>query len=915
MESIWKNFDENFKNMSILLDDYEKADSNLNKVYKLITGKGNEYSMWNNFFKSDQDEVRHIKNTNLKTLNKKRELVDTFFHNTVVFAHGLLDVSTFITVPKNTIIITFVEETRTLKDTLGLSNYSQADILIYLWIKYLSKILDYAQKYTNPIDTESLKILIRIFMIKFIDIKNKYLNNPNLGHTRSGRHQYEKFSDDFLVYYENDLIPNQQLIFNNLYINGIMPWYKYLELSINERLTPNTTILQDYDEQDHPFYNILKSLNKNGPSAANERSNSPEYEYETRYESSEMRNDPSAAHERSNYSPEYEYETRYEPSEMRNDSRKYDLVQVLSEMKKRLDEKESGKINIIILKSCRDMYDLSLKPEHLFLFKNLLPVLKKKKKSNKELMSQIINKKIILEGKTKKEQNNILNRAAKKAEKIFTTNQEQLKLNYIRSIKNKLDCRGIGLAQEYDIFYEKICVNLKIENLPYDNPNNIKLYYYDDAKVSDCLFKGFLTNCASEEKEHNKTGLLIKIDTQNENENYNLDSYELNFFNKWIPVRNQFGHLDSMLISLGNELETKTNENNVKLSASSSSMNWMKVFSSSSFNFSPILLIRELEEKLFYIDNNQNTELFKEVYTKFYRLNFKPFEKFDLLKDAIFREQIFKEWEDNLKINTPQNTVRDIYIAIMRDRFVGMSREGGNNISWKNIKYKYGIKYFKNCPVGEKRKRNLPAPQLSIDERSRLKIILKIFSPVSNFKLFYCSTDFIKDVLFNLDFNLENTESAFHYLYAIKTRWGDKDGIFLTPIEYCLINYAVFDGKIWPVSQIISMSLSDLSCDVPDIKNPVIRHKLGFYDIISLYEITNNLKKFCDKVNLKANLPVEKIVKQNLKDYMELYYHIFVRDNLINGIQKYQNRPLNITNIKLFPGNFVFMLNYIQQNL
>lgn len=720
-----------------------------------------------------------------------------------------------------------------------------------------------------------------MFIIKFIDIKNKYLNNPKYQnyYTRSGRHYYEKLSDDFLIYYENDLIPNQQLHFDRLYITGIMPWYKYLELSLNERSTPNTTIVQDYDEQDHPFNNILKSLNKNG---------------------SEMRNDPSAANE-----------TGAESSEMRNDSRMYDLVQVLSEMKKRLDEKESSKkINIIILKSCRTIYNLSLKPENLFFFKNLPAVLQKKKESNEELMSQIMHKKNKLKGRTEEEKWEIFNSAADK----FTANQKQLKSNFERSIENKLDSRGIGLAQEYDIFYEKICVNLRSYNLSYRATDMVHLYYYDDAKIlADGLFKDFSTNSASE-KEHNKTGLLIKIhDDPKENSRYIPELYELNYFNRWIPVRNQLGHFESVLISSGIKLETKTNENNAKLSSSSSFMNWMKEFSSSSFNFSPILLIRELEEKLFYIDKNQNTELYKKVNTTFYRLNFKPYEKFDLLKDEEFRNKIFREWENNLKINTPSNTVRDIYIEIMRVRFVFMSREGGKNITMRNLKFKYGLK-----ELGENEKRNQPATQLS-REKDRLKKIFKIFSPASGFKLFYCSTDFIKKELFNLDLNLKSTKSAFHYSYALGTRWADEKGIFLTPIEYCLINYAVLDGKIWSLSEIIKNSLddlgSDLSYDVPDIKNPVIKHKLGFYNQFTVNVITNNLKNFCDFVNAQANLTNEKILKQSLKDYMELYYNIFVRDNLINGIQKYQNRSLNITNIKLFPGNFVFMLNYIQQNL
>lgn len=130
--------------MSSVLDERERADIiadniffHLNRVLK-NSRDGNAYSKWNKLF-SVPENAKRIQKSNLETLvTKSKELIDTVSHNTVIFAHGELDISTFITVPKNTIILTFVEETRVLLDIGGLNKDipSQADIFIFLWVKY-----------------------------------------------------------------------------------------------------------------------------------------------------------------------------------------------------------------------------------------------------------------------------------------------------------------------------------------------------------------------------------------------------------------------------------------------------------------------------------------------------------------------------------------------------------------------------------------------------------------------------------------------------------------------------------------------------------------------------------------------------------------------------------------------------------
>lgn len=877
MEDIFKNFDENLEKMSSVLDEIERADIiadniffHLNRVLK-NSRDGNAYSKWNKLF-SVPENAKMIQKSNLETLvTKSKELIDTVSHNTVIFAHGDLDISTFITVPKNTIILTFVEETRVLLDSGGLNKDipSQADIFIFLWVKYLSKLLDYSNKYINPSNTEVLYILIKKFIIKFIDIKNKYMNEKSLfPYNSSQKNLYRKYGDDFVAYYENDLIPNQILNFTGIDTSftdidtsftgfdniGIIPWDKYLDLSLSTER--NKDVIHDYSDESHPFYKIYESLNK-----------------------------------------------KY--TDIVSNSTFCDLVRVLSEMKMRLDKSKNGKINIIILKSCRKLDDLILKPQHSYLFKNLPAVLQERKKKykynspNKIFINQIKKKVMKIKGRTEDERNRILSLATNEAKKLTTDVNEQK--SYVQKIQNKMNSRIFGLAQEYDIFYEKLCIHIEKHQ-----DNLSQLYYYDDAKLIDSYLpkkkKGLLVN-------KKKKNLMSNEILGEENYNYNENEYELNYFETLIPVRNIWGVFENVLecvASPTNPIENLTN-----------------LFSSSTFNFSPILIINKLKEKMFWIDKNQNTELYYELYTTFRNLNFEPYEKFDILKDIRYREHIFKEWEDNFKKKTHENTVRDIYIAIMKDCFVSMARLSGKKYTLKDLKYTYGIKKYL---LNRKRKRNQPI--LSVEEKERLKKILRVFSWRGRFQLFYCNTFFIENLLFNPFYELleENIASAFDSRNQI-ILCANKDVTYLTPIEYCLANYAVLDGKIlsfdrkiWSLSESLSESLSDSqlvssNSNFPDLQNPEIRHKLGLYSFFNLTNTTINLKYFCDLVNARNNLTEKEILQQSLKDYMESFYRIFVRNNLINGIQEFQSETLNITNITLFPGNFVFMLDYIQQKL
>lgn len=335
MEDIFKNFNENLEKMSSVLDEREIADSIADRIFSQLNRDGNSYSKWNNFFPV-ADKVKKIEKSNLETLIQSKELIDTVSNSTVIFAHGELDINTFITVPKNTIILTFVEETRVFLDSGKLNiidNPSKGDIFIFLFFKYLSKILHYSNKYINPINATVLYILIKKFIIKFIDVKNKFMNDKSLfNQNRSQRNFYRKYSDDFVAYYENDLIPNQNMQFEDLSITGIIPWDKYLDLSLSKSSAANKDVIHDYSDQEHPFYNIYQSVNKKFTQAV-------------------------------------------------SNSKYSDLVRVLSEMKTRLDKVQSQKINIIILKTCRALDNLILKPQHTYFFKNLPATLLYRKKN------------------------------------------------------------------------------------------------------------------------------------------------------------------------------------------------------------------------------------------------------------------------------------------------------------------------------------------------------------------------------------------------------------------------------------------------------------------------------------------------------------------------------------------------------
>lgn len=512
-------------------------------------------------------------------------------------------------------------------------------------------------------------------------------------------------------------------------------------------------------------------------------------------------------------------------------------------------------------------------------------------------MNEIQEKVTKLKRRTNTNIENILRLATERVNELTTNTKEQ----NIQKILNKMRSRILGFPQEYDIFYEKLCIHIEKYN-----EEESQLFYYDDAKIID----SFLSNKILFEKKNKNSmsndilGDLSRGGPVNGESSYNYNEYELNYLNSLIPVRNIYGFFYHVLDRFS--VQPNQVENNKNL------------FCSSSFNFSPILRINKLKEKTFWIEKNENTELFYELYTTFSLLNFEPYENFILLKDIRFREHIFKEWENNFrqKTTSDNNTVRNTYISIMKDCFVYMGRFGDEKVSLNDLENIYGIK---NSNVfSRKRKRN--RPKLSPYEKERLVRILRVFNPKSYFKLFNCSPNYIS-AMFNTNIKLaENFKHIFNPEYQKYMIWGYRKNTYLTPIEHCLANYAVLygeilsleDGQVWSFSQKI---LVPSNSNFPDLTNNENVRDLGLYNIYILANTTYNLKYFCDLVNARHNSTQKRIFEKSLKEYMESYYKIFVRNDLINGISEYQSETLNITNITLFPGNFVFMLDYIQQNL
>jgi hypothetical protein len=104
--------------------------------------------------------------------------LDNYFINTVVSGHGSLDVGTFIVVPKNTIVMTFVTDGLFLvdyeRDFKGKRN--QSGNFIFMWIRYLLIVLEIIEREKrdakkNKSVYDSAKYLINIML----DMKEKYL--------------------------------------------------------------------------------------------------------------------------------------------------------------------------------------------------------------------------------------------------------------------------------------------------------------------------------------------------------------------------------------------------------------------------------------------------------------------------------------------------------------------------------------------------------------------------------------------------------------------------------------------------------------------------------------------------------------------------------------------------------------------
>lgn len=258
--------------------------------------------------------------------------MSTYFRNTLIKGHGEIDISTFIVVPKNTLILTFVYEGRYLadynKDYGGIHKSfgkvrSQAVNLLHFWIDYLYKLLEFYQ--TKQIGIVEIKRQMSAFSL----LKKKYLEKY-----RMHRPDYSLTNDDIVVYFEDDIVPNQMISMKNTHLPGI---YNFEKIIFGSRTRYDDSL---YDDQDPKslFYQILNSV-----------------------------------------PPEKETRGVY-------------LIDVLGEMEKRIaqnrlpNSKQSIEpVNIVFVYACRGAkYDLTIKQHLSFLYKNIFYHFEKKQKQDAE---------------------------------------------------------------------------------------------------------------------------------------------------------------------------------------------------------------------------------------------------------------------------------------------------------------------------------------------------------------------------------------------------------------------------------------------------------------------------------------------------------------------------------------------------
>lgn len=552
--------------------------------------------------------------------------IDSFILNTVISAHGTLDLGTFLRVPENTIIVAFVNEGRSIYDFSKFdyekNEAKKTSVFIVLWMNYLISVLEYSEMKRYHFQKQrDYYYFIKKFIIGFVEMKNKYMVKYQYLHTGYGdTSDYYNVNNDIVIYYENDLIPNQIFRFNDLSNVGIMDWKTNLDVSFNSSELSFSTI----NNTNHPFYNI--------------------YEY--------------IFHKRNSNRHKNEIESKAEHEPDSN------LVEIVSEMERRLESVYSSNrqyrrpINVLHLFSCRPIDFLTLKPHVSFLFKNLPHKFK-----------HIMNRRIL----NLKEHHRIpkWNQEALKFKFDSMNLEPELRNYYVQLVKNspeekrnklidfiikssseqrakrkfhnelikksvRMDVRiGIGSGAEiksvdrtklkinkaYDIFYDKLCMYAGWSR---NFINKIDLYYFSDVKK---LHDTFPTQKRP----------IINSYTQK------IDILEL-----YLPVRDESGIFANIWSKYSGPGLDKNNL--------------------------PFSIDYNLAGKIFYIPRNMNTELVIGFIQSSSYVYLKPFILHPLLRDTGFRENVFTKWLHEFQKYTIDNVRENkfcyAYIQIMRLCFV-----------------------------------------------------------------------------------------------------------------------------------------------------------------------------------------------------------------------------------------------------
>lgn len=294
---------------------YPNLDNSGNKVADFLS-KGKSTDL--NFVRQGVEEV---------IFAARQAKLDDRLTTSVVGGHGVLTLGNFIVIPKNTIIITFVNDGRLHLDTKvsgGKLDMVEWYHFVYLWIENLVEIV---KIFGDNVSAD----LIKEYMQHFVKNKMKLLNK----YKKMNVHEYWLINNDIVMYTENDVIPEQQIAFYDADFAGIHEWQT--ELTNYVEMTEYMNQMKGaYDRKKFHYFQTYKdSLHI---FSGIENSNAVEYEQRGSVKV---------------------------PSTL--------LSNLLDFMETKRQNKNVTRPNIIILSACRGLNGdlITVKPHVSFLYKNI----------------------------------------------------------------------------------------------------------------------------------------------------------------------------------------------------------------------------------------------------------------------------------------------------------------------------------------------------------------------------------------------------------------------------------------------------------------------------------------------------------------------------------------------------------------